>query len=59
MIFVLGIIVSIIWDLIVAGVVVFLFNIIGIPVLAALTFWQVFGLLVVVSLATTRFSSSN
>lgn len=48
---------GILWNLLITVLVVWILNIVGIPALAALTFWQVFGLLVVISLATMKVSS--
>lgn len=34
-----------------AGIIVFVLNIVGIPALAALSFWQIYGLLIVLGVA--------
>lgn len=49
-----GLMVAFIWDLLITGIIMFIFSVIGIPALDALSFWQIFGLLVAVSLATMR-----
>jgi hypothetical protein len=54
--FVIALVFGFLWDLLITVICMFIFSAIGIPFLAALTFWQIFGLLIVVSLATTKFS---
>lgn len=48
-----------VWDLLITGLVGWIFGLVGIPALDALSFWQVFGLLIVAHLATIKVSSSD
>lgn len=59
MAFVLILVLGFLWDLLISGLVVWIFSVVGIPALDALTFWQVFALLVVAHLATMKLDSSS